>query len=137
MGFGTDPNDITNDFADLPGGEHTVMAFWLAARPGGTSTGNSVTDNTLRAYCSSPCVGLGYFVSRGTGVDASGGWSASTTNYFTKNDPYGSNVGSKRCGANWYAASSTCTASTLDPDCNTDDPQHTGDWSRNDGCRDY
>ena len=52
-------------------------------------------------------------------------------------DPYGSNVGSRRCGGNWYAANSSCEESASDADCNTDDWQHDGDWARNDGCYDW
>ena len=79
------------------------------------------------AYCESPWVGLGYFVSRATGYNAAGEWSAETTNYFTGNSPFGSNIGSKRCGGNWYAASSECIEGALEPECNIDDPQHQGD----------
>lgn len=72
---------------------------------------------------------------RGTGLDH-GTWSAATTNYFTGNDPYGSQVGSVRCGGNWFAANSTCNQGSAAP-CNVDDYQHTADWLRSDACRDY
>lgn len=138
---GWDPNDVFHargaaDFSDLPFGASTVLALAITQRPGspGTAIGNVVDDNELRAACTSGCGGVGYFFSRGTGTDASGGWSAHTTNYITRNDPYGSNWGSKRCGGNWYAAGSTCPGGE---DCNGDDDQHTFDWARNDDCRDY
>ncbi|PKN44539.1 MAG: hypothetical protein CVU63_10300, partial [Deltaproteobacteria bacterium HGW-Deltaproteobacteria-20] len=104
------------------------------------TTGNTIEDNTFVAGCNSPCVGLGYFVGRETGFAADGSWSAQTTNYFRRNTPFGSNIGSKRCGGNWYAANSTCVAGNLDADCNIDDPQHEGaghDWARNDECSHY
>lgn len=71
-----------------------------------------------------PCVGTGYFATRDTGFDAAGGWSAATTNYYTNNKPYGSNVGSRRGGGNWYAANTTCTAQSSPAPCNIDDYQH-------------
>lgn len=123
-------------WSDLPGGASAVMAAMITVRPesAGGSQGNRFEDNTFRAACGSGCVGVGYFLGRGTGYDARGDWSASTTNYLTGNDPYGSNVGSVRCGGNWYAASSSCPG---DPECNVDDEQHSYDWSRNDGCYSY
>lgn len=137
LDVGGDPNGIFGgDYADAPAGGATIVAFWLAERPAnaGLVTGSTISGNEFRAACGSGCSGLGYYTSRGTGYDASGGWNASTTNYFTANDPYGSNVGSRRCGGNWYAANSSCAESASDADCNTDDWQHDGDWARNDGC---
>jgi hypothetical protein len=138
-----DPNGVFSSHGsgtidDLPQGTQQTIAFWLGRRKGGPPVvGNEVRGNQLRSYCGAGCVGLGYFVSRSTGTDANGAWSAATTSYFTHNDPFGSNVGSKRCGQNWYAASSTCKDGALDADCNTDDPQHDGDWARNDACPTY
>lgn len=140
----SDPNGVFSSYGsaggtdDLPHGSSNVLAFWLGRREGGSAvTGNVITGNAFRSACTSGCVGVGYFLSRSTGLDVYGNWSAYTTNYLTANDPMGSNVGSVRCGANWYAADSTCDGHTMDADCNTDDDQHTYDWSRNDDCRDY
>ena len=114
-----------------------MLGFLLVRDPGSPydAIGNSIEGNQMRAYCSGDCVGVGYFVSRGTGL-VGGDWSAATTNYFTGNDPFGSNVGSRRCGGNWYAANSICDAGAGAP-CNTDDYQHTATELRNDPCRDY
>lgn len=138
---GWDPNGVyaasgASAFSDLPYGSSTIVAFALTQRPSspGQTVGNVVDGNELRSACTGGCGGVGYFLSRGTGTDASGGWSAETTNYLTANNPYGSNVGSVRCGGNWYAASSSCPG---DADCNQDDDQHSYDWARNDDCRDY
>ncbi len=118
------------------------VAFLLTHREGGAylTTGNSIRDNRFVASCTPPAVGLGYFAGRGTGYAADGTWSAATTNYFTGNDPFGSNIGSQRCGGNWYAADAACREGALEPSCNIDDPQHEGpghDWARNDGCPFY
>jgi hypothetical protein len=124
-------------WSDLPGGTAAVLGFLLVRDPGSPydAIGNNIDGNRMRASCSGGCVGVGYFTSRGTGL-VGGDWSASTTNYFTGNDPFGSNVGSWRCGGNWYAASSTCGAGSGAP-CNGDDYQHTATDLRNDDCRDY
>ena len=125
-------------FSDLPQGAEQVIAFVLAKRPTSAAPSgmhNSLSDNNFRASCASGCIGLGYFTSRGTGYD-NGNWSAASTNYFTGNNPFGSNVGSRRCGGNWFAASSTCDAGSPAP-CNQDDYQHTADWERSDGCYQY
>ncbi|MFV8754779.1 right-handed parallel beta-helix repeat-containing protein [Nannocystaceae bacterium ST9] len=139
---GSDPNQVFHAegapaFSDLP--MNAVIALAISQRPGspGSAMGNQVDGNVLHAACASGCIGVGYFSSRGTGTDALGAWSAETTGYYTANNPFGSNVGSVRCGGNWYAASSDCPASPTDPACNQDDYQHTFDWSRNDDCRDF
>jgi hypothetical protein len=144
VGESTDPNDIYDgsgaNYSDLPSGSAQTIAFVLAQRPssGGATVNNLIEDNTLRSSCSGSCAGLGWFVSRGAGTDAAGGWSASTTNYFLRNTPYGSEVGSQRCGASWYAANDECGTTWPSADCNQDDYQHDDDWLRNDaGCRDY
>src|SRR3989338_9024017 len=128
---------MSGPFSDLPKGGDTMMAFWLGSSKSkpGSSVGNTVKNNGFRAACTGTCAGVGYYVGRGSGTTAGNYWSAQTTNYFTGNDSYVSNIGSKRCGANWYAANSTCTATPTDPACNNDDFQHTGDWARNDTCR--
>lgn len=142
---GSDPNRVMSASgngvpSDLPAGANTAVAFLLTHRreeTTWTATGNTIRNNTFLANCTAPCVGLGYFAGRGTGYDLAGQWSAATTNYFTRNTPFGSNIGSKRCGGNWYAANSTCGA---DPECNADDSQHEGaghDALRNDNCPYY
>ncbi len=144
MGQGGHPSEVfsrsgASTYSDLPNGSNTAVAVLMTQRrsSGGSVVGNSFSDNTFRSSCSSPCVGVGWFASRGTGTDASGGWSAHTTNYFVRNTPFGSNVGSQRCGANWYAANDSCGTTWPSGDCNQDDYQHSGDWMRNDDCRDY
>ncbi len=125
--------------SDLPAASSTVIAAWLTQRPSslGEAVSNVFEDNVMRASCSPPCLGVGYFTSRGTGMDAGGGWSASTTNYFRGNNPIGSNHGSKRCGGNWYAGDSDCPQNSTDSECNFDDYQHDFDSLRNDNCRNY
>ncbi len=148
LGLAGDPNKILKPsvgaaFSDLPSGGNQAVAFLFAYRPGASfaATGNTITGNVFIGNCPSPCVGMGFFASRGTGFDSAGGWSASTTNYFTKNNVAGSQIGSKRCGANWYAANATCNGGGADAvSCNNDDHQHnppTGDWARNDHCGKY
>lgn len=144
VGIGNDPNQVFrkfNDrpFADLPAGGNTLISVWLGSRPRSPdmTTNNVFSGNQMRASCTAPCVGLGYFTSRRTGVDANGVWSASSTNYFIKNNPFGSNVGSKRCGQNWFAGNSVCTATQTDADCNVDDLQHTLGGFRSDNCNAY
>jgi hypothetical protein len=133
-------------YGDLPGGPNTVVGFVLGHVPtqfAYFAENNTITGNAMRAYCTAPCYGLGYFSSRGTGYGWTGTtcnegswfWSGSTTNYYTLNDPYGANIGSDRCGANWYAANTTCSYTASPSPCNTDDYQHnspTGDWERSD-----
>lgn len=142
---GSDPNRVMSAAgdgvpSDLPAGANTAVAFMLTHRRDETTwtaTQNTIRSNTFLANCVAPCVGLGYFAGRGTGYDLAGQWSAATTNYFTRNTPFGSNVGSKRCGGNWYAGGSSCGG---DPECNADDSQHEGaghDEYRNDNCPFY
>jgi hypothetical protein len=145
----SDPNHVFSATgsgvpSDLPAGANTAVAFALTHR--GTSTDWSATHNTIEdnrfvAGCEAPCVGLGYYAGRGVGHAVDESWSAETTNYYRRNDPFGSNVGSKRCGGNWYAADSECPQDGADPDCNTDDYQHAEgpghDWARNDDCPFY
>ena len=141
--------------SDLPDGAATSMAFLLVRRPDQvnlTTEGNDIRDNTFTATCNTPgvCVGLGYFTTRGTGLNASGGWSGATTNSFRRNRYTGSPKGSRRCGANWYAGGawafggSLCQAGSTERDCNSDDANHeNGDHGashsayRNCGCRSY
>ena len=143
----TDPNHVMSGNGngaptDLPNGGNQAVAFALTHRKGGaeTSTHNTIHGNTFIANCQAPCVGLGYFVGRGTGFAADNSWSADTTNYFTGNTPFGSNIGSKRCGGGWFAADSACKEGMLEANCNVDDPQHEGpghDWTRSDECPHY
>jgi hypothetical protein len=103
-------------------------------------TNNTFENNTMIGRCDtiSSCVGIGLYVGPGTGVDGNGKWSASTSNYFTKNSVVGSNIGSLRCGADWYAADSICTEISKGSSCNDDDSEHVpgvnANWSRNDVC---
>ena len=138
-----DPNQVMHAtgapaFSDLPAGGNTIIAFVLGQRPDGSglAIGNVLEANDLRATCAAPCVGLGYFASRDTGFAAGGGWGASTTNYYRGNTPFGSNVGSIRCGGNWYAASTSCPTGAPAP-CNVDDSQHPTTNFRNDACSHY
>ncbi|HZM80719.1 MAG TPA: hypothetical protein VFC19_33770 [Candidatus Limnocylindrales bacterium] len=136
-----DPNRFFNAngaalYSDLPGGGNGLVAFVLASwRTGTPSMHNTIEGNSFIGNCAAPCVGTGYFTSRGTGFDAAHNWSAATTNYFRGNNPFGSNVGSRRGGGNWYAADSTCTSASSPFPCNVDDYQHptSVNWARNDG----
>jgi hypothetical protein len=143
MGLATfgDPNGFYRNtsspaWSDLPFGGNTAVAFALVTRKGSMLTqGNTIDGNQFIANCSSPCVGAGFFTSRGTGYAPGGAWSGATTNYFTNNTVVGSNFGSRRGGGNWYAASTVCTAGSSPAPCNADDYQHNapaGDWARND-----
>jgi len=149
VGLSAYPDPVTNRFfaaqgaagySDLPSGSNQVIAFMLAETNGTThhTIGNAIRNNEFRASPSgSGAVGLGYFVSRGTGFGVLGStsdayWGGDSTNYFTLNDPFGSHIGSKRCGGNWYAAD------LAEP--NTDDAQHyppLGDWAGNDFASHY
>ena len=122
-------------YSDLPSGSNQVIAFVLAEFRGTTkhTTGNIIRGNDYRSAPSgNGAVGLGLFVSRGTGFGVYGQtsddvWSATTTNYFRGNSPFGSHIGSIRCGGNWYAADG------VEP--NQDDDQHlppNSDWAGND-----
>jgi len=127
-------------FSDLPaGGDSVVGVIFSEPRDGGewSSERNVVEDNAVQAACGPDegCVGVGLFASRGTGY-AGVDWSAATTNYFTGNRTFGSNVGSVRCGGNWFAGNSDCPAGAPSP-CNDDDYQHGAGDFRNDGCSFY
>jgi hypothetical protein len=136
-------------FLDFHAGHQTTIAFVMAKRrvaepgfmPANRASGNAIVDNQIRSACSASlgCSGVGYFASRGTGYDDHGGW---RPNIYRRNTPFGSNVGSTRCGGNWYAADYPCSSPTSHPECNWDDYQHGGlpssPWSpRNDGCELY
>jgi hypothetical protein len=117
-------------YSDLPFGGNSIIAFGLVESRcnNGEFVVNQVQQNTIRnnIFIASPN-GIGYFASRNTGFDPDHSWSAATTNYYTLNNPNGSNVGSVRCGGNWYAANGV--------DANTDDFQHqppSSSWSGND-----
>ena len=144
-----DSNHIFSDvgkepFSDLPNGPHTVVAFALTHRPSGrgvgqhlmSATGSTISNNKYQADCSlAGCAGVGYFAGRGTGWSASGSW---TPNFYTANDPSGSNIGSHRCGGNWYAGNTACPLDAGAP-CNVDDYQHpdTSNWRNDPGCAQY
>jgi hypothetical protein len=144
-GTGGDSNRFFNAddaprYSDLTGGANGLVAFLLASwRTGTPSMHNTVDGNRFVGSCASPCVGTGYFATRDTGFDSAGGWSAATTNYYRNNNPFGSNVGSRRGGANWYAADTVCTAQSSPQPCNQDDYQHptSANWARNDGFSHY
>jgi hypothetical protein len=125
-------------YSDLSPGGDAIIAFQLLQRSGsqGTAVYNVVDGNELRAGCSAGCTGIGYFTSRGTGQDASETWSTASSNYFSGNNPYGSDLGSVRCGLNWYAWDDTCDGTFPSGACNGDDHQHTG-FLRNDDCAQY
>jgi hypothetical protein len=126
--FGVDKNGFFSTkngvkFSDLPFGSSSVIAFCLAETDSATFAMYhteqmvQVKQNVIRnnIFIASPS-GIGYFSSRNTGFENNQYWSAATTNYFTLNNPTGSNHGSVRCGGNWYAANNV--------DHNTDDSQH-------------
>lgn len=130
-------NANSNLFSDLPFGGNSIIAFGLVEtrcnryKPDGTIAYliNQVKQNTIKKniFIASPN-GIGYFAGRNTGFDPDRSWSEFTTNYYTYNDPNGSNVGSVRCGGNWYAANGGAEA-------NKDDYQHqppSSSWSGND-----
>ncbi len=136
-----DPNRFFNGngrplYSDLAGAGNGIVGFLLASWRTGTPSQHNVIDgNTFVANCAAPCLGTGYFATRRTGFDAAGNWSAATTNYYTNNNPFGSNVGSTRGGGNWYAANSNCPGLFSPAPCNVDDNQHptSVNWARNDG----
>jgi hypothetical protein len=125
--WGIDPNHFYSawnapTFSDLPFGGNSVIAFCFAEtdvlkKPFQNQPLIQTQQNIIRnnIFIASPG-GVGYFSSRNTGFDANFNWSAQTTNFFTLNNPTGSNHGSVRCGGNWYAANNI--------DHNMDDAQH-------------
>lgn len=123
-------------FTDLPAGAATVIgAIFSEPRitEGWEARNDVVENNQFRASCADGegCTGLGLFTSRSTGYDGTD-WSAATTNYFTGNASFGSDVGSVRCGGDWFAGSSDCPPGAPAP-CNDDDHQHPGTF-HSDGC---
>jgi hypothetical protein len=126
------------EFSDLPRGPSTVVAFSVTARAGSSlSVSNRVVNNSFRADCSTAgCAGVGYFTGRGTGWKRNN--EAWNPNMFTLNDPFGSDIGSRRCGKNWYAGDSPICPAHPPPPCNADDFQHVVIPFRNDeGCYRY
>jgi hypothetical protein len=131
--WGGDKNHVMSEdsagvMSDLPFGDSSIIAFCLGElrprAPFSNQTGNNVIRNNI--FIASPN-GIGYFSTRNTGFAADLSWSSQTTNYFTLNNPFGSNIGSVRAGGNWYAANG------VDP--NTDDYQHQppgSSWSGSD-----
>ena len=123
---------LSDTMTDLPFRGNSIIAFCLGElRPGSKVSNqplNQTANNTIRnnVFIASPN-GIGYFSTRNTGFAVDLSWSAQTTNYFTLNNPNGSNVGSVRAGGNWYAANGV--------DANTDDYQHQppgSSWSGSD-----
>ncbi|CAE8654647.1 unnamed protein product [Polarella glacialis] len=100
-------------FSDLPGGEQTMLNLAILHRPLSSarpSVRHEISANTFNASCGAGCVGVGYFVGRGTGLlqqegdrDSSQllGGENKHPSIFTDNRVSGSDVGSKRCGENW------------------------------------
>eukprot|EP00042_Codosiga_hollandica_P045891 m.473309 g.473309 ORF g.473309 m.473309 type:complete len:579 (-) comp57120_c0_seq8:53-1789(-) len=138
-----DSNGVFEDsgaapFSDLPAGGNTVLAFSVVTRPSTQSTtSNSIVNNTFIADCStSGCVGVGYFAGRGTGwVGAGGSWAPSM---YTGNSPFGSQIGSVRCGGNWYAGNTAECGQGASYPCNQDDYQHSyPPWRNDPGCGTY
>lgn len=136
-------------YSDLPSGSRQSLAFLLVRRRDQlslTTEGNNIRGNTFIADCNaSGCVGMGFFTTRGTGVGIAGGWSGTTANTFRENDEHLSTIGSRRCGANWYAGSTaSCAPGSTADECNSDDASHQGtkhgvvhSTYRNCGCRNY
>lgn len=131
--------DFRRAYAPLPNRNKQIVAVRLLKWKG-TVTNNKFDDNAMVARCDAQdtCVGIGLYVGPGTGVGGDGKWAASTSDYFTRNSVAGSNIGSLRCGFDWYAGNSVCTANRKDKSCNDDDFKHTSDvkanWSRNNSC---
>eukprot|EP00930_Biecheleria_cincta_P037634 TRINITY_DN25847_c0_g2_i1.p1 TRINITY_DN25847_c0_g2~~TRINITY_DN25847_c0_g2_i1.p1 ORF type:complete len:1061 (-),score=98.66 TRINITY_DN25847_c0_g2_i1:224-3376(-) len=99
-----------------------------------------ITDDSIGS-----CLGLGYFASRGTGLDQAqmpghswGERSVRHPSRYLQNRRASSDVGSVRCGLNWYAADTPiCRREALEP-CNEDDFEHPVKNFRNNlSCTDY
>ena len=117
-------SDLPNE--GIPGDAEIALVLAYIDHSSAYTADNDFSGNRIIGYCNKPCLGIGYFASRGTGYGRGNSWSASTTDYYTANNPMGSNIGSIRGGANWYAASSVCTVLSSQEPCNTDDYQHSG-----------
>jgi hypothetical protein len=132
-------NEGASAFSDLPNGPNTVLALTITTRPASIkTTSNVITNNTLIAGCTADgCAGVGYFSSRGTGFQGKDG--AWAPNMYTGNSPFGSDVGSKRCGGNWYAGNTPVCDSGSPYPCNEDDYQHpdVSNWRNDPGCAEY
>lgn len=145
-----DPNHVFRDietaaFSDLPGGADTVLNFviaqrpWTAARP---SVSNEVIGNVFSSSCNATagsCLGVGYYSGRGTGLHGPSEcyelhgldrceWRPSR---YIANNVTGSDVGSRRCGRNWYSSDVLCPVGAAAP-CNEDDSEHRVETYRND-----
>lgn len=136
--FPTYASEFYSIYYPLPNKNQQIMAVRLLKFQG-LVMNNSFDNNIMVGTCTtSACVGMGLYVGPGTGVDGNGQWSGATTNYFTRNNEMGSNIGSLRCGGDWYAANSVCTSAQSGGSCNSDDYQHVpgvnSNWSRNDVC---
>ena len=116
-------------YAVLPQASKQLIAVKVLNNPDdGTLTQlNNFDDNRFIATCDvgGPCIGTGLFVAKGTGLDVNGVTGTATANYFTRNRVTGSNIGSLRCGADWFAAyfSLLCDKSGVGPMCNDDDSE--------------
>ena len=139
-----DPNNVFEntgaaEFSDLPNGANTVLALTITTRSSTImTTSNAIVNNTFHADCNTAgCAGIGYFAGRGTGWSGNAGpWSP---NMYTGNDPFGSDIGSRRCGGNWYAGNTPECPDGAPYPCNEDDFQHPDvqDWRNDAGCAQY
>jgi Right handed beta helix region len=134
-------SDNLDNFYPLPDRDKKIMAVKLLKTK--RETANNVFDNNfMQATCTKAeiCEGVGLYVGPGTGGDLPGNVKgAAQVNSFTRNRSSLSNIGSLRCGRNWYAADSACAHETGGTtNCNDDDYQHvagtSSDGFRNDHC---
>ena len=136
-------------FSDLPEANDTILNFALLHRPNAMalpSIRNDISNNSFSCRCDeNNCTGVAYFAGRGTGLDSLrtpghewGERLPKQPSEFNGNivDP-SSDVGSVRCGENWYAASQPICPEESDYPCNLDDYLHPAQNFRNDNCRDY
>ncbi|CAE7358487.1 unnamed protein product [Symbiodinium natans] len=140
----------TAPFSDLPNGTDTVLTFALLHRPHAgakPSINNEISNNSFTSRCAgenATCVGLAYFVGRGTGLEgrrlpghAWGERGPKQPSRFTGNVE-DADVGSVRCGENAYAAAEPVCRIESDWPCNADDYQHPKENFRNNlHCQDY
>lgn len=120
-------------FSDLPEDNDTILNFAVLHRPNAMalpSIQNDVSNNSFSSRCDeNNCSGVAYFVGRGTGLPQ--------PSEFNGNVVSDSDVGSVRCGENWYAATQPVCPEESDWPCNLDDYLHPDQNFRNDNCRDY
>lgn len=135
-------------FSDLPEDNDTILNFALLHRPNAMalpSIQNDVSNNSFFSRCDeNNCTGLAYFAGRGTGLESQrtpghhwGERLPKQPSEFNGNVVSDSDVGSVRCGENWYAAAQPVCPEESDWPCNLDDYLHPDQNFRNDDCRDY